>query len=76
MISRYTAIAIYNRDDLEITTGLDGEKYSSVLWMPIEGRAPRLLLSTQPVFNSKEEARLEMQKVIDQVKSGPDPLGN
>jgi len=59
-----------NPDSLQIITGRDSktDKWGAELWLKHGDVPHELLLSTNPEFEGRKEARKAMQEVVDEVK--------
>jgi len=77
-----TAIMIQSRDDIEVSAGGPAENGKYVGWITLgENNYYRPLLNSQPIYDSLEEAKKEMQKVVDDIRSKavvalPEPQDN
>lgn len=68
-ISRLTAIAIQERDDLIITHSgpSDGGKYKGFIALPADQYC-RPLVSTEPMFDSADAAELHMRNLMSRIQ--------
>lgn len=70
MVSVLTAAIIQSRDDIKVSAGGPAENGKYVGWITLgEDDYYRPLLNSQPIYDSLEEAKEEMQKVVDDIRS-------
>lgn len=75
MITVLTALIMQNPDNVIVCTsgGSDAEGYSGAIWhtRDAEMRAPRLLISSDASFPTKEAAQAKMEEILEQVRALP-----
>jgi hypothetical protein len=74
-ISRLSAGAIFSNPDVEVNVGKgENGKYAGSIWVLTARGDWRMMLSCEPQYETAEEAKAVMQKVVDDIKAGPDPF--
>lgn len=69
-ISRITALAIQHNPDLTICAALDeaSNKWLGFLHIIDAKERPRIILSTEPQFDSEASAKQYLNEIVDSVK--------